>query len=168
MTSKLLRTGLFAAALAVAPTALAAQDAAAPAPVANGQTELQQLQARIGGIQQRALQDTEVQAAAAAITAAMEVADPEYKTLAARAVSIRADVEAARAAADNAKLNALAAEATALQTSFAAARARANANPDVQAKTTAYRTVLLKKMVEIEPETQKLVARIGELSRPAQ
>ena len=167
MTSKLLRTGLFAAALAVAPTALAAQDAA-PAPVATAQTELQQIQARIAGIQQRAMQDAEVQAAAAAINAAMEAADPEYKTLAARAVSIRADVEAARAAADNAKLNALAAEAQTLQASVAAARGRANANADVQAKTTAYRTVLFKKMNEIDAETQKLVTRLGELQRPQQ
>ena len=67
MTSKLLRTGLFAAALAVAPTALAAQEGAAPAPVASARTELQQIQARIGAIQQRASQDAEVQAAAAAI-----------------------------------------------------------------------------------------------------
>ena len=166
MPSKLLRTGLFAAALAVVPTALVAQEPAAP--VATAPTELQQLQARIGGIQQRASQDPAVAAAAAEITAAMEAADPEYKALAARAITIRADVEAARAASDNARLNELAAEAQTLQASVNAARTRASAHADVQAKTTAYRTALLKKMVELEPDTQALLARLGELSRPQQ
>lgn len=177
MPSKLLRTGLVTAVLAVAPTYLAAQEAApaaAPAPAAEAPaapavplTELQQLQQRLAALQQQANQDAAVQAAFAAVNEAMAAADPEFKTLSERAQAIPAEVEAARAASDNAKLNQLAAEVNALNTSLAAARQRASANADVQAKTTAYRTALLTKMVELEPNTQQLIARLGELSRPA-
>ena len=165
MPSKLLRTGLVTAALALAPTFLAAQESAPAA--AEAPSELQQLQQRLGELQTQANQDPAVQAAFAEVNAAMVAADPEYGTLTVRAQAIPAEVEAARAASDNAKLNDLAAEVTALNASLAAARQRASANAEVQAKTNAYRTVLLTKMVEIEPNTQQLIARLGELTRPA-
>ena len=108
-----------------------------------------------------------MQAALAEIATAREAADPEFKTLAQRAVSIQADIAAARAAQDNAKLRELATEVTQLNTNLVAARARADQSPDVQAKNTAYRTALLRKMVEIDPEIQQLITRLNALRQAA-
>lgn len=171
MASKLLRTGLITAALAAAPSYVAAQDAAAapaapaaaaPAPAL---TEAQQIQAQIGQIQQQAMQDPAIQASFAEINTALEAVDPEFKALTERARTIRADITAAQTAADNAKLHALAAEVTQLNANLATARARATAHPDAQVKVVAFRTALVKKMQEINPETQALVARLTELSK---
>jgi hypothetical protein len=171
MSYSLLRAGLITAALAVAPTLLVAQEAAsgaaapAAAAPAAAPTEAEQITARLAKLQQQAAQDPKVLAAYAGITTATEAAVPEYRVIAERAGTIRADIAAAQAAKDNVKLRALATEAGELQAKAQTARAAANANAEVQAKTLAYRTVLFKKMVEIDPEAQKLVARLAELKK---
>lgn len=168
MLSKLLRTGLFTATLAVAPSYLVAQEAA-PAPeqaaTAAAPSEAQQIQARLGQIQQQAMTDPGVKAAFDEINTALEAADPEFKQLSERARGLKLDVDVARAANDNARLHELAAEAKNLQTALPAARARATQNPAVQEKVTAFRTTLAAKMQQLDPETQNLIARLTELSQ---
>ena len=164
MQSKLLRTGLITAVLAVTPTYLAAQAApAAPATAPAAASEAEQIQQRLALVQQQAMQDSAVHASAAAVTSAMEAADPEYKALSARAQQLRTDIAAAQASQDNAKLNELAAVAGKLQTEAAALQARVASNPAVQEKTNAYRTVVFQKMMEIDPETQALIAKLAQL-----
>lgn len=171
MASKLLRSGLITAALAAAPGIAMAQSAAPTVPAtaapaaaeAAPPTEAEQLQAQITRAQQAAAQNAEVQAANAAIIAAMEAADPEFRALSERARTIRTDIAAAQAAADNAKLRELAAETQQLNANIATARTRASANAEVQAKTTAYRTILLQTMVQIDPDVQKAITRLNEL-----
>jgi predicted nucleic acid-binding Zn-ribbon protein len=166
MQSKLLRTGLFTAVLALAPTYLAAQEAT-PAPASEApaeQTEAQRIQAQINAIQERAMQNSEVQAAFAEVNATLERVDPEYRELTARGVSIREEITAAQAAQDNERLHALAEEVPQLNQRLQAARARAAAHPDAVEKTNEFRTKLFEAMVAIDPETQNLVARLGELN----
>jgi hypothetical protein len=175
--SKTLRTSLFALALAAAPAALAAQQtpAAPPAqPQAPAQTEMQQIQARLQQIQARALQDAGLKAAQDSIgtemTATMERVDPTYRAQAARAEALKAEVTAAQAAKDNAKLNQLAAEATQLQQGFASARQRAMQDAAMAARIKSFQERIVAKMAELEPETQTLLARLQELraAAPAQ
>ena len=171
MSSKLLRTAFITATLAVAPSLAAGQDAAATsaAPAAASApaapSEAQQIQQRLGQVQQQAMQDAALQAAFAEINTALEAADPEFKTLSDRARTLKADVATAQAASDNARLHQLAAEAKQLQTNLPAARARATQNPAVQEKVVAFRTALAEKMQQIDPEIPALLTRLGELQK---
>jgi chromosome segregation ATPase len=172
MQSKLLRTGLFTALLAAAPAYLGAQEAPeAPAPEAPAAaepapepTEAQRIQAQIESIQQRAMQNPEVQAALAQMNATLEAVDPEYRELTARGVLIREEIAAAQAAQDNDRLRELAEEVPELNTRLQAARARASAHPDAVEKTNEFRTKLFETMMAIDPETQNLVNRLAELN----
>lgn len=170
---KTLRPSLFALALAAAPAALSAQTPAAPQPQAPAQTEMQQIQVRLQEIQQRALQDAALKAAQDSIgtemTATMERLDPTYRAQAARAEALKADVAAAQAARDNAKLNQLAAEAAQLQQGFNAARQRAMQDAAMAARIKSFQERIVAKMNEMEPETQALLARLQALrAAPAQ
>ncbi len=173
--SNTLRTSLFALALAAAPAALSAQGTpAAPQPQAPAQAEMQQIQARLQQIQARALQDAALKAAQDSIgtemTATMERLDPTFRAQAARAEALKAEVTAAQAAKDNAKLNQLAAEATQLQQGFASARQRAMQDAAMAARIKSFQERIVAKMAELEPETQTLLTRLQELraAAPAQ
>lgn len=174
------RTALLALAALALPAAAAAQTTPAPhqhpapaqaaAPAANPQAEIQQIQQRLGQLQQQASQDVGVKAAeekfGADLMAAMEQLDPQAKTKAARGQALNQEVEAARAANDNAKLNQLAAEAQQLQAYFTGLRQRALALPEIQEKRKAYLAVLFAKMNEIDPQAQALVDRLEALRNP--
>lgn len=170
MLSRILKAGVLAAAVAVVPMKLNAQQAPAgegAAAEAAAPSEVEQIQARLGELQRKALQDPALQAAnqevSALLVATMERVDPTYKTNVARAASLKTDVAAAQEAKDNAKLHELAAEAQKLQASFAAARELAIKDEAVIAKTTGLRDKLFAKMLEIDPEAQTLVTRLQEL-----
>lgn len=173
--SKTLRTSLFALALAAAPAALSAQQAPPVPPTqAPVQQEMLQIQTRLQQIQARALQDATLKAAQDSIgtemTATMERLDPTFKAQAARAEALKAEVTAAQAARDNAKLNQLAAEATQLQQGFASARQRAMQDAAMAARIKSFQERIVAKMAELEPETQTLLARLQALraAPPAQ
>jgi hypothetical protein len=182
MLKNILRTGTVAAALAVVPSLVVAQqptpapapaDSAAPqapqaAPADTGSpAELQQVSAQLEAIQARAMQDPQIQAAnaelTAVVTAAIEKSDPNAHAALERAKTIKADVAAAQAAQDNDKLQALATEAQQLQQTVSAAQQKAMADPEVQKKMGDFKTQLFKKMVEIDPQAQQLVARLSAL-----
>lgn len=165
---KTLRPSLLALALVALPAALAAQEApAAQQEQAPAQTEAEQIQSRLQQIQTRALQDPALVAAqdslGSEITATMERVDPTFRAQAQRAEALKAEVEAARAAKDNAKLNQLATEATQLQQGFAAARERAMQDPQLSARVQAFQQRIVAKMVELDPETQNLLTRLQSL-----
>jgi chromosome segregation ATPase len=139
----------------------------APAPAANPQAEIAQIQQRLQQLQGQALQDSAVKAAEATYAAdrmaAMQKLDPTTQAKVARGEALNAEVEAARAANDNAKLTALATEAQGLQAFFADISQRAMATPEMQEKRRAFLAVLLAKMNEIDPQAQTLVTRLETL-----
>ena len=165
------RIALLAAALAAVPAAAAHAQEAQPAPAAPAQGEADQLRQRIGQLQQQAMEDPSLMLAKdtfdAVVEAAMARLDPQAAAKVARARSLNQDVEAARAAGDNARLNQLADEATALNAYFAALRPRALAEADVQEARRAYLARVLERMKEIDPDTQQYVDRLAELQRGA-
>ncbi|HEX5727083.1 MAG TPA: hypothetical protein VFX98_16520 [Longimicrobiaceae bacterium] len=162
------RIALLALAALALPVGAAAQDAPQPAaPASPVQAEITQIQQRLGALQQQAVQDSAVQAAQAAfeaaLFAAMERLDPTVKEKTARGEALQQEVAAARQASDNAKLNALATEAQQLQAFFTGVQRRALATPEIQEARKAFLSVLLARMTQIDPEAEKLVARLEEL-----
>jgi len=164
---------LAAAALALPAAASAQQTTPAPAqPAAPAQAapanEAAQLQQKLGALQQRAMQDPSLKAATdsfnAVVQAGMAKLDPQAPTKVARAAAIANDVAAARAANDNARLNALATEANGLQSYFASLRQRAIALPEVATARQAYVARLFEKMKEYDPQAQTYVDRLTQLS----
>lgn len=159
--------------LALAPVAAWSQtESAAPPPgdtLDARQREIRQITARLTQLQQQASQDPAVKAAQDSLNAlvqgTMARLDPSYTTLAQRAQALPADVAAAQAASDNARLHELAEEAKQLQQSIASVQARAMQDAAVREQVGAYRVKLFTRMVEIDPEAQKLADRLGELQR---
>ena len=158
MIRRLLTAGALCTVMAAAPTMLRAQSAPADAAA---------ITAQIQRVQQQALQDPELRAAnqavTALLTATMAKVDPSYPTYAARAATLNADVAAAQAAKDNARLNELAEEAKELQANVTAARAKAEADAAVKAELEAFRVKLFTKMVELDPSVKDLVAQLETL-----
>jgi hypothetical protein len=171
---KTTRIAFLTAAVLALPAAAHAQTTPAPAPAAPpAQTaapadEAAQLRQKIGALQQQALQDPALKPAQdsfnVVVSAAMGRLDPAAPAKLARASSINADIAAAQAAGDNVKLNQLAAEATALQTSFAGIRPRAMADPAVVAARQVWLGRVLDKMKTIDPNVQQYIDRLGALS----
>jgi hypothetical protein len=153
-----------------APPPAPAPAPAAPAPAAPAD-EAAQLRQKIGALQQQALQDPALKPAQdsfnTVVTAAMGRLDPAAPGKLARASAINTEVEAARAASDNAKLNQLATEAQALQTYFASLRPRAMQDPQVVAAREVWLTRVLDKMKQIDPNAQQYVDRLRALTQGA-
>lgn len=171
MLFKLLRVGAVALVVTAVPAGLSAQEATpaplgTPAPEAP-KSELQQIQERLAELQKQATDAPEVQAANQELTQLLESTmvkvDPGYAAVAARTETIKADIAAAQAAEDNAKLHELAAEAGQLRQAMLAARQKAMADPAVQAEMNEYKTVLFKKMTELDPKAPEMVQRLSEL-----
>jgi hypothetical protein len=174
MVQKKTRLALLAAAALALPVAAHAQTqpppppAAPPAQPAPAADEATQLRQKIGALQQRALLDPTLKPAQdsfnTVVSAAMARLDPNAPAKLARAQAINADVEAARAASDNVKLNQLATEATGLQSYFAALRPRAMADPQVAAARQIWLARVLEKMKQLDPNVQQYIDRLGQLS----
>ena len=170
---KMNRTVLLAFAALALPAAAAAQTAPAPAqpapqqPASSPQAEIQQIQQRLGQLQQQALADSAVKAAEATfgaeLMAAMQRLDPTTQAKIARGEALNQEVQAAQAASDNAKLTALATEAQGLQAFFNDLRPRALATPEMQEKRRVFLAVLLARMNQIDPQAQALVTRLETL-----
>jgi hypothetical protein len=171
---KTTRLALLAAAALAAPVAASAQMTPAPAPAAQTApaapaNEAEQLQQKIRALQQQALQDPALKLAQdsfnVVLSAAMGRLDPAAPAKFARYMSINAEVEAARAAGDNVKLNALAQEVPALQTYFSAIRPRAMQDPQVVAARQVWLARMLEKMKQIDPNAQQYVDRLAAISQ---
>ena len=171
---KTTRLALLAAAALALPAAARAQATPAPAPAAPPAQaapadEAAQLRQKIGALQQQALQDPALKPAQdsfnVVLSAAMGRLDPAAPAKLARAQAINGEVEAARAANDNAKLNQLATEATGLQQYFATLQPRAMQDPQVQAARQVWLGRLFEKMKQIDPNAQQYVDRLTQLSQ---
>lgn len=131
--------------------------------------EASQLRQRISQLQQRALADPSLKGAQDSLNTvvqqAMACLDPTAPTKSARATALTAEVAAARAASDNAKLNQLAEEATQLQSYFAGLTPRAMQDPQVQTARQAFLARVLERMKAIDPNAQQYVDRLSELQR---
>ena len=172
MQRKILALALFTAAT---PFAAAAQETpgAQPATASPEQPsapptaeEVAQLRQRLSTLQQRAKEDSAVEAANEAfnaeVLAAMQRLDATAAARTTRASAIQTEAAAARAAGDNARLAALAEEAKELQAFFAALRERAMALPEIEAGRQAYIAQLFAKMTELDPEAPGIVARLDQ------
>jgi len=166
------RIAVLAAAALALPVALSAQTTPAPAQpaapaAASPQAEIAQLQTRLGALQQQALQDPAIKEAQATLTAAVNAGmaklDPAATGKLARVQALPAEEQAARAANDNVKLNALATEAQQLQAYFAGLQPRVMALPEVQAARQAFTEQLFAKMKQLDPNAQQYVDRLTQL-----
>lgn len=152
---------------AAAPSASAPR---APQPTAEQQawlTELQQIGQRLQAAQMKALQDSELRAQQEALgaefKAAMEKQDPGLAGVAQRVETMEAEARKAEQSGDEAKMKQLTQEAQQIQMRFAKAQAEALKNPALAAKAEAFEDKIEKKVIEIEPEAPKLLARGQEL-----
>jgi hypothetical protein len=153
---------------APAPEATAAPDATASEEQVEGwYTELQGLHQRLTEIQERALEDPQLQASQEAlgteIRAAMTVSDSTMAAKMARMETLQAEAEAASSANDMNRLQALMLEATEIQEEFEALQRRVLEEPGMAAKLGVFQTALQAKMVQVEPEAQGLMNRFREL-----
>jgi hypothetical protein len=171
IVQKITRIALLAAAALALPAAARAQTTPAPAPAAPAPAadEVTQLRQKLAALQQQAMQDPTLKPAQdsfnTVVNAAMARLDPQAPAKLARAQSINADITAAQAANDNAKLTQLATEATGLQAYFASLRPRANADPQVQAARQVWLPRLLERMKQLDPNTQQYIDRLTQLSQ---
>jgi len=167
---KTTRIALLAAAALALPAAVTAQQTT-PAPAQPAQAapanEAAQLQQKLGALQQRAAQDPSLKAAVdsfnTAVQAGMVKVDPQAAARLARAQAITAEVAAARAANDNARVTQLVTESNQLQSYFQTLQPRAMALPEVQQARQTYVTRLFEKMKEYDPQTQSYVDRLTQL-----
>jgi hypothetical protein len=129
--------------------------------------ELNHIQMQLAPLEERALQDPtlaqEQEALGDDILAAMIAADATVETKLTRLREIM--VEAQAAAGDEARLEALAAEAQSLQPAIERARGIALARPEVDAKFKNFRKNLCDRMAQIDPASAQLVTRFEELER---
>jgi hypothetical protein len=128
--------------------------------------ELAYLKSQLAPIEERALLEPDLaqqqDALGEVMLAAMVEADPTVRTKLER---LRAIALEARSTADPTRLDALGAEAHALQPAIDRAKAKASKEPDVAAGTSAFRKALCDRMAQLAPESRGMVSRYEELER---
>jgi predicted naringenin-chalcone synthase len=167
MTGRNALTSLLALAALALPAHLSAQEQAAPAAGQEAADETAQIQSRLQQIQQRALQQPALQEAQQALgeelVATMARVEPTFTPNSERAEAMQADIAAAQEAGDNERLRALAAESEVLERAFAAARERAMQDEAFQERMQTFRQQVVAAMIELDSETETLLARLNEL-----
>lgn len=164
---------LFATAL-IAGSVLAPLNASAqqtqqqpPSEVQEWVAEMQQIQTQLEPIQLEALQDTAVQRhqseVGEVVRAAIVAIDPTLDEGLDRMEELMVQAQAAQAASDAEKIAELTAEAQTLQPRIEQAQQQALADPEVQTEINAFQEHLQERMVEIDPETRTMLARLQEL-----
>lgn len=177
------RAAALAAVVSIVPLAAAAQvrpmatevprsRAAAPAAresVSSWYGELQGISGHLQRVHDRALQDPALAQArdqlTTAVRRAMDAADPELPRLAARVQRMPADIAAARQRGDNDRIPELERELAQIQARFMRVRADVLRQPDIARQAHAYEERLRRRMIQLEPLTENLLARSGELQR---
>ncbi|MBW3629274.1 MAG: hypothetical protein KY464_08255 [Gemmatimonadetes bacterium] len=166
------RLVLLGAALVAAPAAAHAQ-ARPEAAIRNAAEveawfgELQDLHDKLEDIQTRALADAQISAAqtelGARIKLAMERVDPTLQKSLSRMEAMEAEVSSAGQRRDAAKLQQLSDEAEQIQRQFLSAQQRALQQPEIAALVAGFQQKLERKMLELSPRSERLVARFREL-----
>lgn len=171
MRSILSRIGVAALVAVLVPAAASAQQAdptQLPPEAQELIAELQQLQAQIQPIQQQALQDSAIQAVQEQlgkdVQAAMAEQDPEVPAHIERLEEVIVSAQAAQAAADEARMAALVAEARQIEQRLQEAQMKALELPEIAPRVEAFQKQLQAKMVEVEPEAESLLERFEELN----
>jgi hypothetical protein len=144
-------------------------EAGARESVINWYGELQSISTHLQRVHDRALGDASLAQAREAlmrnVQRAMDAADPELPRLAARVERMPAEVTAARQRGDTDRLAMLERELAQIQARFMRVRAAVQRQPDIQRQTRAYEERLRQRMIAIEPLTENLLSRSGELQR---
>jgi hypothetical protein len=174
------RTSLLASlALALAPAALAAQEptqqpaelpAQLPPEVQEWVMEMQQIQAALASVQERALSEDpalqeEQEQLSAAVQEAMIEIDPTIPQQAERMEALFEEAQAAQAAEDGDRIVAISAEAQEIQERFRHAQNEALQHPDIAPRLDAFQSRLQERMVEIDPDVEGRLERLDELER---
>ncbi|HEX8242317.1 MAG TPA: hypothetical protein VF541_02430 [Longimicrobium sp.] len=178
MTHRFSRAAALAAALMV-PASLAAQAgravaarAAAPGAVSEATArqwmgELQQIQARLQAAHNRVLQDaqlrTQQEALMADVKTAMQRVDPGLDAMAARVQSMQTEAAAAMQRGDRVRLQQLNAQLVPIQQRFIRAQQQVMQQPAIRQRAAALEQRLHARMLQVEPETDRLLARGREL-----
>lgn len=137
--------------------------------VINWYGELQSISAHLQRVHDRALRDPALARARdqlmLAIQHAMDAADPELPRLAQRVERMPGEVQAARQRGDTDRLGMLERELAQIQARFMRVRADVLRQPEIARETRAYEERLRARMIQIEPLTENLLSRSGELQR---
>lgn len=175
MINRVQRAGVLAVALLALPAMLPAQArpatarpaAASPAEVRGWTSELRLIGERLQAAHTRAMQDPELRAAGEAlardIKTAMERADPELDRLATRARGMQEEMRAAEQRGDRTRLTTLMRELDGIQERFVRAQEAAMRSGDLLERNRRYEARLRARLVQIEPETDRLLERSRDL-----
>jgi chromosome segregation ATPase len=134
--------------------------------------EYQQLQQRLGRVQQEALADSVLQEAYAIlemrIEKEMSALDPEYPQKRDRMTTLQEEMAAAQEAGDQQAMMSIGEEGNALQADLEMLQTRVVDTDQIAADIVAFRTSVEVKMQEIDPESAKLMARVAEIAASLQ
>lgn len=174
MTRRSTRAAAIAAALMI-PAALQAQAArpasaraAAPAASAEAnarawQAELMQIQSRLQAAHNRVMQDAQLRGRQEAlmrdVKAAMQRADPGLDALAQRVQTMQADAASAQQRGDRARLQQLNQQLGPIQERFMRAQQQVMQQPAFRDRASALERQLHARMLQVEPETDRLLER---------
>lgn len=131
--------------------------------------EFQQLQQRVSAVEQQAMEQSpalqqELADAQDAVIAAMIEIRPETQTDLERLEALEGEVRAAQQAQDADRMQTLMVEAVGLTERLNETQAQAMARDDVAQRLDAFQDNLMGQMVEIEPETETMIARMQEIA----
>jgi predicted membrane-bound mannosyltransferase len=145
----------------------AAPQSAAAASARGWITELQQIQSRLQAAHNRVMQDPQVREAQESlfrdVKTAMQRADPGLDALARRVESMQAEAAAAVQRGDRARVQQLNAELVPIQQRFMRAQQTVMRQPGIAQRSTALEQRMHARMLQVEPETDRLLARGREL-----
>lgn len=169
MTIRFKRAAALAAALTL-PAALQAQSSrGAPTVAANEASarawygELQQIQARLQAAHNRVMQDAQMRGRQEAfmrdVKAAMLRADPGLDALASRVETMQGQATAAQQRGDRAQLQRLNADLVTIQQRFLRAQQQVMRQPALTQRARQLEDQLHARMLQVEPETDRLLAR---------
>jgi hypothetical protein len=160
--------------IAAAQPALTQEPAGAPAPVRPEPADLEQMfmefqriHLELEEIQNRALQDSTLQATqeglGSDIQKAMETADPTLPEWMARVSVLEAEAHAAQQADDVPRLEVVVAERDSLTQRFFALQNQIVGEPEMAGRIAGFQADLQRKMVEIAPHATRLIERLRQL-----
>lgn len=166
----------FAAAAQVRPMSAEAPAARSVAPrdearasVISWYGELQSISGHLQRVHDSALRDPALRQAReelmVAVQRAMDAVDPELPRLALRAARLPGEMNAARLRGDAPRMQAIEHEMAQIQARFMRARAEVQRQPEIARQTREYEEMLRRRMMQVEPLTDSLLARTAELQR---
>jgi len=131
--------------------------------------EIQQLHGQLEEIQKKALADPALSQAqqdlGTKIREAMEAIDPQLEQSMTRIQALETEAMAAQQQGNQARLQEIGAEAQQIQQKFIATQQLALQQPELAARLEGFQDQLEKKMLEVDPAAERLMARFQELEQ---